>query len=98
MSKTERHGKPGSMTVSTDHGVYDAMPWREPDGGPANALLTVFCEGNCLAGWVTGAFGTYTAHMADHDHADGRSRQIGTAATLAGAVAKVADRDRGLES
>lgn len=86
------------MTVDTDHGVYDARPWQPPDCGPANALVTVFCEDGCLTGWVTGAFGTYTAHAGDFDHADGRAHRIGITASLEGAVTMLAARDEGLKS
>jgi hypothetical protein len=97
MSKTERHGKPGGMTVDTDHGVYDAMPWRESDDGPANALLTVFRDGGSLAGYVTRWGGAYAAFRADDRGVCG-ARFITVTGTLAGATGRVADRDRGLAS
>lgn len=80
----------GSLTVNTGRAVYDALPWRASDGGPASALFAVWSENGCLAGWVTGASGTYMAH---ENHDDGRPHRIAVTATIEDAVVKVAERD-----
>ena len=81
-----------SITADTDHGVYDALPTRESDDAPAGSVLTVFRDGGSVAGYVMGREGHYAAVLAT----DCGNRLITcTAATLAGAVSMVADRDRG---
>jgi len=80
-----------TLQIDTDHGAYDALPYRESDGGPDGAVLTVLRDGGSIAGYAVCPYGDqFAARMAD-------GCQVGriSYATPEGAAAAVAERDLG---
>jgi hypothetical protein len=78
-----------SMAVDTDHGAYDALPVRVEDGAPGGAVLSVFCEGGALVGFVASlACGRFGAVVAGPH---GGWSLVAECATAAGAVNVVAE-------
>jgi hypothetical protein len=51
-SRTARRDGAATLTVDTSHGVYDALPVREPDEAPDMATHTVYHESGALAGFA----------------------------------------------
>jgi hypothetical protein len=79
-----------TLTIDTDHGPYDVLPYRDSDNGPDGAILTVFRDGGSIAGFAVCPYGDqWVARMADGRHV-GRISY----ATPEGAAAIVADSDR----
>ena len=72
-----------ALSADTDHGAYDALPVRESDGAPAGATHAVYHDDGSLAGFASpGA--AWSASGAE----------LGTVATLPGAISLACDADR----
>jgi hypothetical protein len=77
----------GVMSAETDHGAYDVLAVREIDGCvPGAATHAVYHESGALAGFASESGRTWDAEGELSPHVFG---------TLTGAVAAVADADRG---
>jgi hypothetical protein len=75
-----------SLTVDTDHGVYEVLTAREADGAPDVATHAVFHESGALAGFVSDSGVAWDASGTP------MPRPFGS---LAAAAADVADGDPG---
>jgi hypothetical protein len=79
------------MDIDTDHGYYQALPYRDGEDGPDGAVLTVFRDGGSIAGYVAGQDAGQAATWAAFD---GRLTVVGERHTIEGAAAAVAEADR----
>ncbi len=42
-----------TLDIDTDHGPYQALPYRDSDEGPDGAAYTVFGDGGYIAGYAS---------------------------------------------